>query len=373
MSIEIKEVKSKRDLKAFIRFFTHLYSKNVQVAFPLHFDEYKTLAKGKNPAHEHCKTQYWLAYENGRVVGRIAAIINLKEIEKTGKAIGRFGWFDFVNKTEVSSALMEAACQWLRKHEIENVHGPLGFSDLDRQGALVEGFENPGTMATIYNYPYYHAHFEKLGFAKSTDWIEYEIKVADGKVALLKNIALRTARMNKCYSLKPESRKELKKYSPQIFRLINESYSDLYGCIPLDEEQIKFYTEAYLSFVRLELISLICSEDGKLIGVGITMPSFTKALQQTKGKLFPLGFLKLLKALRTNDKLDLYLIAVDREYQGKGVNAMIMNDIVTGARKIGIKSAETNIELEDNHKVQSMWRILPGRLHKRRRCYKKTL
>lgn len=373
MQITIKEVTTRGELKEFIAFFTHLYKDNKQVAFPLHFDEMSTLRADKNPAHEFCQCKYWLALKGDTVVGRIAAIINHKEQQKIGEKIGRFGWFDFEDDGEVSSALINTAITWLKEQKIEKVHGPMGFTDMDRQGLLIEGYDRAGTMATIYNYPYYEKHLTNLGFKKSTDWIEYQLDVEPKSAKRLEMLSQRVMKNNNLRSLKPSSRKQLKKMAPEIFTLINEAYKDLYGYIALTPEQIKYYTEAYLSFVNFNLISLVVDPQDKLVGVGICMTSFTNALQKAKGKLFPLGALHMLRAMHKNDTMDLYLIAVDAKYQSKGVNAIIMSDVNNGALKMGITKAETNIELEDNEKVQSMWKMVTHTQHKRRRCYIKEV
>lgn len=373
MSLEIREVKSSSDLKRFISFYTKLYRKNTQVAFPLHMDELKTLKHDKNPAHQFCKCKYWLAYRNKQVVGRIAAIINTKEQKIQEKQIGRFGWFDFEDDLSISSKLMETALVWLKQNSIVTVHGPMGFTDMDRQGLLLKGFQRKGTMATIYNYPYYEKHLLNLAFEKSVDWVEYELQTDENIAQKMGSLAQRCKDRNNLTSLKPKSIKEVKEMALDIFKLINECYKDLYGYIPLNPDQMDYYTKAYLSFVNLNLISLVVDDDKKLMGVGISLPSFTQALQKAKGKLFPRGAIQMLKALKRNDRLDLYLIAVDSKYQNKGANAIIMSDIINGAKKMGIYTAETNIELEDNKQVQSMWRFVPHEQHKRRRCYIKNI
>ncbi len=373
MSIRIKEVENSKELNQFIVFYTKLYKKNKQIAFPLHLDEKHTLKSNKNPAHQFCHCNYWLAYRDNKVVGRIAAIINNKEQEKQKMKIGRFGWFDFEDDKQISSELMKTALAWLKQNEIDKVHGPMGFTDMDRQGLLIKGFERKGTMATLYNYSYYEQHMINLEFEKSTDWVEYELETSEQATKKMTLLSQRVAQKNKLFSLKPKSTKELKSKSHEIFSLINESYKGLYGYIALNKEQIDYYTRTYLSFVNLNLISLIGDETGKIIGVGIAMPSFTRALQKAKGNLFPRGLYPMMKALRKNDRLDLYLIAVKKEYQNKGANALIMSDIMNGALKLDINIAESNIELEDNKQVQSMWRFLPHEQHKRRRCYIKDL
>lgn len=373
MSLNIKEVITSSELKQFISFYTRLYEGNAQVPFPLHMDELKTLRRDKNPAHQFCKCKYWLAYRNNKVVGRIAAIINRKEQEKQNVSIGRFGWFDFEDDYAISSALMQTALSWLKQNDTTQVHGPMGFTDMDRQGLLLEGFDRMGTMATIYNYAYYEQHLVNLGFEKSTDWVEYELQTNEAVISKMNLLAQRCMDRNKLVRFKPKTTKEVKKMAPDIFKLINECYKDLYGYIPLNKDQMDYYMQAYLNFVNLNLISLVSDKTGKLVGVGIAMPSFTHALQKAKGRLFPLGAWYMMKALKKNDRLDLYLIAVDAQYQNKGANAIIMSDIMNGAKKMGIHTAETNIELEDNKQVQSMWRFLPNEQHKRRRCYIKNI
>jgi hypothetical protein len=335
-------------------------------------DELKTLSPN-NPALNFCHFKCWLAYKGDIIVGRIAAIINPGEQKVTNSRIARFGWYDFIDDYKVSSALMETACQWLKQQGTCQVHGPMGFTDMDRQGLLIEGHHLAGTMATNYNFAYYQLHLEKLKFAKSTDWVEFLIYPDKEVTQRIGKLAQRCQKMHQLTSLKFSSHKLLKARAKEIFQLINDSYSDLYGYIPLNKEQIDYYTTNYLSFVNLKLISVVTNEANKIIGVGISMPSFTKALQKAKGKLSPVTLFNLFKSLKTNDCADLYLIAIDREYQGKGVNSIIMNDITTGAMEIGVKKAETNIELEDNKHVQKMWRFFNGEQHKRRRCYIKEL
>ncbi len=373
MSISVKEVKTKSELKAFIRFYNQLYAKNKCFAPPLEFDELSTLTKGKNPAHTICETKYWLAYKDNKVVGRIAAIINAEELKNSNKKIARFGFFDFIDDFAVSTSLMQIAINWLKEKGINTIHGPFGFTDLDRQGMLVEGFDRESTMATIYNHEYYISHLEKLGFEKSTDWIEYDITLNEEPPLKIQKISQFAQKRYKVRPLKVNSKKELKKYIPDIFNLINDSYKDLYGYTNLSKEQVEYYGKNYIGFVKKELVSLILDKNDKLIGIGITMPSFTKALQKAKGKLFPFGWYYMLQALNKNDTLDMYMVAVDKEYQDKGIAVVMIEELYRSAIKFGIKRVETNIELEDNHKVQSMWKYFDSEQHKRRRCYIKNI
>ncbi len=373
MSITIKHVETKKDLKSFIRFYNSLYNNNPFFAPPLEFDEVSTLSKGKNPAHEICDSKYWLAYKDNKVVGRIAAIINNTELKNSDKKIARFGFFDFIDDLEVSKTLMDTAIDWLKEKSIEAVHGPFGFTDLDRQGMLVDGFDEKSTMATIYNHKYYNNHIEKLGFEKSTDWIEYVFKFEEEPPAKIQKISQFAQKRYQVRPLKAKSKKELKKYIPDMFNLINDSYQDLYGYTNLTKEQVEYYGKNYIGFVKKELVSLILDKNDKLIGIGITMPSFTDALQKAKGSLLPFGWYHMLRAMKVNDTLDLYLVAVDKEYQDKGIAVVMIDELYKSAVKLGFKEVETNIELEDNHKVQSMWKFFNPRQHKRRRCYIKSI
>ena len=375
MAIEVRKVKSKANLNTFIGFFTDLYKNCNYASIPLHFDELLTLSKDKNPAHKHCKSQYWVAFRDGIPVGRIAAIINRKEYEKTGEAIACFGWFDFIDNKEVSQALMQTAIDWLKIENITQLHGPLGFSDFDRQGMLIEGFDKPGTFATIYNHAYYTKHMEHLGFSKSTDWVEYEINTEDLSSSLqrIDRLCKYTSERYGFIIFELKSRKQLKKHIKSIFELLNISYNELYGFTQLSKEQIKHYTDMFINLVNLDFLSLVQNSTGKLIGFGLSIPSFTHASQKAKGKLLPLGWYHFLRALKKNDTLDLYLVAVHPDYQNKGVNALLINHTAKNAMKFGIKRTETNIELEDNNKVQNMWRFFDSHQHKRRRCFIKEI
>lgn len=370
MSIEIKEVTNKAQLRAFIRFYTQLYKDCKYSASPLYFDEVSTLTKSKNPAHKHCQSKYWLAYKDGKIVGRIAAFINHLECEKEDKMIGRFGWYDFVDNKTVSRALMNKAIEWLKSHKVVQLHGPLGFSDLDRQGMLIEGFEEMSTFATNYNHSYYQNHIKQLGFEKSTDWIEFILNVENVDYARFKKIADFVSEKKGYEIIRCKNKKELRQYVPQIFRLLNKEYDGLYGFIQLTEAQIDYYTEMFIGFIKLELICLVSDKEGNLVGFGLTMPSFSKACFKAQGKLLPLGWFHFLQAMRKNDTVDFYLIAIDKEHQNNGVNALFMAHITEAAMKMKIKWAETNIMLEDNDKIHAMWnRFFDYRQNKRRRCY----
>jgi GNAT superfamily N-acetyltransferase len=373
MAVQIKEVSNLKELKAFIRFPFTLYRDNPFWVPTLMFDELNTLRRDKNAAFEYCEARYWLAYQQDHVVGRVAAILNRRHIEKWGQRYMRFGWIDFINDPNVSSALIRTVEDWAAQTGMSAVHGPLGFTDLDREGMLVEGFNELGTLATIYNYPYYFSHMEKLGYIKDTDWVEYEISAPEGPNETIARIADISLRRNKLKILELRNKKELLKYGKQIFQLIDDEYKHLYGTVPLTERQVDAYIDQYFGFVTPDFVPMIMDENDRMVAFGVAMPSLSHALQKSKGELFPFGFIHLLRALKKNDRADLYLIAVRSEYKGKGVNAILMNRIHAVFHKMGITKVETNPELETNADVQGQWKYYQKRQHKRRRVFIKHL
>lgn len=372
MNYQIKEVDSPKLLKDFISFQYNLYKGNKYFIPPLRSDEKKTLDKNLNPAFDFCEAKYWLVYKNDKIAGRIAGIISLKYAEKWKVKKARFGWIDFIDDEKVSSLLLNAVENWAKEKGMDEIHGPLGFTDMDGEGMLIEGFEEESTLGSIYNYPYYPVHLEKLNFVKDVDWIEYNAKIPDTIPEKIERIAKISTERNKLTLLNLKSGKEIKKYAYDVFYMINETYKDLYGFVELTDKQIDTYVNQYFSFVRPEYVPLIVDEHGKLAGFGITMPSLNKALKKMNGRLFPFGFLLLLREMKKSKSLDLYLTAVRTDMQNKGVNAMLMAQIYRVCINNGIKTVETNRELETNIKVQSQWKFFETRQHKRRRCYKKT-
>lgn len=374
MSVIIREVKSKRDLKKFIWFGINMYKDNPYAAPSLAMDDMLNLSKGKNPALDFCDTAYFLAYKEGKIVGRIAGIIQPVANETWNQKHARFGWIDFVDDPEVSNALFGAVERWAKSKGMTHIHGPLGFTDFDNEGALVEGYDRASTLATIYNHPYYIDHYERLGFEKEADWVEYLIKVPD----VFPEKFIRMAEIVKQkFNLRPVklvSKKDtVKRYGQKIFDLLNEAYKDLFGFARLTDEQIQFYIKLYFSFFRLDTVVLVENDEGDLIALGIAMPSFTKALQKAKGKLFPSGWYHMLKAIKKNDLLDLYLIAVHPDYQNKGANAILFAEMMPVAAKNGYHYAESNPELETNTKVTAHWDYFEHEIHKRRRVYIKEI
>jgi len=373
MVVQIKEVKTLRDLRTFIRFPHTLYRGNPYWVPALFFDEYNTLRRDKNPAFEHCEVKYWLAARDGQIAGRVAAILNHKHIEKWKQRYMRFGWIDFVDDPAVSAALLNAVESWALEKNLTAVHGPLGFTDLDPEGMLVEGFDELSTLATIYNHPYYPEHMRRMGYTKDIDWVEYEITVPDKPVEKIARASEVVQRRNKLRLLEARNKRELLTYADELFNLLDAEYQLLYGVVPLTKKQMEAYIRQYLGFVTPEFVPIVLDENNKMVAFGIVMPSLSRALQKSKGRLFPFGFIHFLRALKKNDRADLYLIAVKSEYQGKGVNAILMNHILNVFQKHGFTKAESNPELETNLNVRGQWKLFETRQHKRRRIFIKHL
>lgn len=376
MSVIINKVKTKDDLKKFIRFGIDLYEGNEYFVPPLIYDERATLSQSKNPAFDHCDAIYFLAYRNDKIVGRIAVIINHKANERWNERSARFGFVDFIDDNEVVDALFGAAESWARSRGMDKMQGPLGFTDLDHEGMLVEGFDQISTLSTIYNYPYYVDHMARMGYVKHQDWVEFLITIP-------KEMPERFARASEIVKKRSgldvkhlESKKDVLPYARDIFKLINRAYKDLYGYVELTDRQIDYYVDMYIPMLRLEFLALVIrQEDNKLVGVGIGLPSIAKALQKARGRFVPTGWYHLYKALKgkATNVLDLLMVAVDPEYQGKGLNALMFNEFIPAANRLGFEYAESNPELEVNNKVHSMWNDLETKQHKRRRAFIKNL
>ena len=317
-----------------------------------------------------------MAYKDGKLVGRVAAIINHKANKTWNLKAVRFGWIDFIDDEEVSEKLLQAAEQWGREKGMTEIQGPLGFTDMDAEGMLIEGFDQLSTMATIYNYPYYPRHIERLGYEKDADWIEMLLTVPKEVPERLTRIAKIVMEKYDLHIKKYTSHRAIaKEYGTDIFKVINEAFKPLFGYSELTDKQIQQYIKAFLPLIDLKLVSLVTEANGRLIGVGISMPSMSRALQKAKGKLFPFGWFHLLKPLKWKhpDTLDLMLIGVLPEYQSKGVNAIFFHDLLPIYISEGYKYVETNVELESNTRVQSQWIYFERKQHKRRRCFKKQL
>ncbi|MDD6783971.1 MAG: N-acetyltransferase [Bacteroidaceae bacterium] len=377
MMTTIHRVVSKADLKKFARFNYELYKDNPYSVPDLYSDIMATFRKDKNPAFEFCEAEYFLAYQDNKIVGRVAAIINHKSNEIWDKKAVRFGWIDFIDDPDVSRSLIKAVEKWGLDKGMTEIEGPLGFTDFDAEGMLIEGFDQLSTMATIYNYPYYPAHMERLGFGKATDWIEMKLIVPEKLPEQYAKIAEIVKRRLNLHTRKLKNIREIKKtgIGYHIFELINEAYKPLYGYCELSKAQIEQYVNNYMQIIDLRMVTLVEDAENNLVGVGISMPSLSRALQKAKGKLWPFGWWHIIKALfiKKPPILDLLLVAIKPQYQGKGVNALLFADLIPTYIKMGFKCGETNLELEANDKVQSQWQYLDGHVHKRRRCYTKHL
>lgn len=379
-SIQIKRVETKKDLKRFIEFHYDLYKGNPYDVPNLYSDEVKTLSKNKNAAFDFCEAEYYLALKEGKIVGRVAAIINHKANEKWKKKDVRFGWIDFIDDIEVSRALFEAVEEYGRKKGMDDIVGPLGFTDMDPEGMLTWGFDKLGTMATIYNYEYYPQHMEKLGgWEKDNDYVEYYLVVPEKSPEKYTKIA---EMVEKRYNL--HVRKLTKKdifqggYGKKLFDLINLTYSDLYGFSELTDRQIDQYVKMYFPLADLDLVTVIedGNKDNQLAGLGITIPSLSRALQKCRrGRLFPFGWWHLLRAIKFHktDGVDLLLMGFLPEYRSKGANALLFADLIPRYVDYGFKWGETQVEMESNEGVQSQWGPLDPINHKKRRCYRRSL
>ncbi|MCD7816873.1 MAG: N-acetyltransferase [Bacteroides sp.] len=374
MAIRIKKVSNKKELKTFIRFNYELYKDNAYSVPDLYDDMLNTFSPQKNAAFGFCEADYFLAYKDDKVVGRVAAIINKRANETWNKKEVRFGWIDFIDDLEVSKALLDTVEKWGKERGMEAMVGPLGFTDMDAEGMLVEGFDQLGTMATIYNYPYYPEHMQRLGLEKEADWVEFKLTVPDKlpeKFVRISEIILQKYKLK----IKKLNCKELKEknYGQRIFDLINEAYAPLYGYSQMTQRQINQYIKMYLPLIDLRMVSLVEDEAGELVAVGISVPSLSEALQKAKGKMLPFGWYHLLKALfiKKPKVLDLLLVGVKPEYQSKGVNALLFYDLVPVYQQMGFEYGESNPELELNKKVQAQWSAFESVQHKRRRAFKK--
>lgn len=376
MTVVVKSVSSRKEMKTFARFGNRLYKGNKFYVPSMPFDDLNTFDKDKNGAFEFSEAEFYLAYKGDEVVGRVAAIINHKANEAWKVKQVRFGWIDFIDDMEVSAALLAAVEAFGKAHGMDQIVGPLGFTDFDPEGMLVEGFDRISTMALIYNYPYYPEHMKKHGYYKETGWVEYRITLPDSVPERHRKIA-QAVKERYSLSVVKKTRSQIKKerYGQKVFKLINETYCVLYGYSLLSEKQIDQYVDVYLSLIDTKMLTFIEDKNGDLIGAGLSIPALSKALQKSNGEIFPFGWWHLLKAmfLKKPDTLELLLIGVRPDYQNKGVNSLLMVDLLDTYREMGFKYAETNANLETNVKVQAMWEPFENELHKRRWVFGKDL
>ncbi len=375
MNIEIKEVKNKKDLKAFIMTPFKIYKDDKKWIPPLLMDEYEVFNPKKNPAFENAKGILFIAYKDNKIAGRIAGIISMIANDKYKSKNLRFGWYDSINDQSVSDALFDAVEQWGTNEGMESFTGPLGFTDLDPEGLMVEGFEEIPTVASNYNKDYYKTLIENYGFKKEIDYIEFFAKIPemDEIPEKLLKISDRIKERGNLSIKTFKTKKELVKRGKELFTLLDEAFDEIYGSTPLTDKQIIYYTNKYLPFVHKDLIKIIDNEDGVMVGFMISMPSLTKGVKDANGRLFPFGWIHMLKALKTYSHLDFYLAGVKKKYRGMGVDLLMVIEIIKSAKKLGFKYCESNMELETNTKIHGLWKYFSPRQHKRRRIFKKNI
>ncbi len=379
--VTIKKVSNRREMKAFVRFNYELY-KDCPYAVPdLLENTLDTFNPRKNAAFDFCEADCFLALREGKIVGRIAAIINHKANRTWGTNNARFGWIDFVDDEEVSRALLEAVEKWGRDHGCDKLTGPLGFTDMDPEGMLTGGYDQLSTMSTTYNYPYYPKHMERLGYTKEVDWVERKILTPEKDRPAHMDKYFRVAEMSaKRYNLhirKFKNAREIRQggWAQKIFDVVNKAYAPLYGYSEMTPKQIEQYVREYMPFLDMRLVTTVEDADGRIVAMGVGMPSLSRAIQKAHARLFPFGWIHLAKALyfKHADIVDLLLVAVLPEYQNKGVNAMLFADLIPVCQQMGFKFGETHPQLETNEKSQGQWAYLDAEIHKRRRCWQKPL
>jgi len=366
--IKVVEIHCRKDLKRFVAFPYTLYSKNPYWTPPIIKEEIDTLDQSKNPVFKNAKAHYFLALKGEKIVGRVAVMINWIEIEQLKKKKVRFGWFDVIDDINVTAALMEKVHAIGIENGMEFIEGPVGFSNMDKAGMLVEGFEESNTMITWYNAPYYYQHFKQLGYQDLAVWVEYEIQLSSFDQSPEK-IRRFSDMMVERYQLKIldfKSKNQIVPYVEKMFVLLEETYGKLQTFVPIQKHQIQLYKKKYFRYIHPKFIKCIANQNNELIAFCITMPSFTKALKKANGKLFPFGFLYFLKALYFNSRASFYLIGVHPKYQNKGVTAVIFNEMQKTFNQLGYTIVETNPELEENSSIQNLWKNYNHRLHKKR-------
>lgn len=375
MSVTITEINSKAEKRKFVKFPIQLYKGNPYYVPPLILDELETINPEKNPAFDFCEQKLFLAYKNGKVAGRIAAIINHSANKVWNQKHARFGFVDFIDDNEVVDALFDAAIQWAKEKGMEAIQGPMGYTDLDHEGLLIYGYDKISTMSTTYSYPYYKDQIERLGFEKDADWAEFVISVPDKMPDRHLRIAKIVTDKYKLKVLKFKSLTQIKPYVNKLFNVLNSAYQPLYGFAPLTQKQIDYYVKMYVPLLRWDIVTIVIEEEtDDVVGFGITVPNLSTALQKAKGKFLPFGWYYLWKALkRQNDVADLMLMGVAPRYQGKGVNAIIFCDFAESAKNCGFKYVESNPELEENNKMVSLWDGFDAVNHKKRRAYIKKI
>ena len=373
MTITIKEISAKSDLKKFVKFPFSLYKDNPYWIPPIVKDEIATFNKEKNPAFDNAEAYFFLAYSGNRIVGRVIAIINWTEINKQGLKKMRFGWFDFIDDIEVSKALLAKVHEIGKQHQLDFLEGPVGFSNLDKVGVLIDGFDQRGTMITWYNHPYYKDHLEQLGYLKEKEYVESIFPFANVKPEFFFKAQNIIKKRYQLRALNFTSTKEIMPYVDEMFDLFNESYAKLSSFVPISDRQKTYFKKKYISFINPEYIQFVIDKNDKIVAFAIVMPSFAKALQKSKGKLFPFGMVNLLKAKKHSKEVIFYLIGVHPDYLNKGVHTVIFNEYFNVFSKKGIQTCIRTPELEDNTAIHQIWKRFDPKIYKRRRTYRKEI
>ncbi|MDA7570519.1 GTP cyclohydrolase [Flavobacteriaceae bacterium] len=373
--ITIKRITTNKDYVAFVKFPFELYNNNPYWVPPIINEEVETIDRKINPVYQNSSARFFLAYKKGVIVGRIAAIVNWIEIKEIKKNKVRFGWFDVIDDIAVSKLLLEQVIYFGKKHKLDHIEGPVGFSNLDKAGLLIKGFEEPSTMITIYNYPYYATHLKELGFSLLAQWVEYEIKIANfedspEKVKRFSGVIIKRFNLK---VLDFKNKKEIIPYIDQMFNLLDETYNKLQTFVPIQDYQIEHYKKRYFKYVHKDFVKCVVDKNNRLIAFTITMPSFTRALQRINGKVTFFNIYNLLKAMWFNNRASFYLIGVHPDYQNKGITAIIFNEIQKTFNKHNITIVETNPELNENTAIQKLWKNYENRQHKRRATFTKNI
>ena len=367
--IKVKQVLNSSDLELFIKFPMELYKGNPYYVPPLINEEKSIWVKEENPALQYSEAAQFLAYKGENIVGRIAVMINHKEEKDLGIRKVRFGWLDFIDDIEVSKSLINTAIEYAKSKGISKIEGPMGFTNLDKAGMLTKGFDKLATMIGIYNFDYYPKHMEQLGLVKEKEWVEFEINFPDTLPDKVEKFSNLIAEKYELELVKFKSKKDILPLVEPMFKLLDDTYKHLSTYTPITQEQIKHYKEKYFKFIDKDYIVCIKDRYGSLVSFAITMPSYSKALQKAKGKLFPFGWWHLLNAGKKNDRANFYLIGIHPQYQKRGVTAIIFKEIYETFKKKGVKFLETNPELEENASIQALWQDYHPTNHKRRRTY----
>lgn len=371
--IEVREVKSEKELKEFVKFPFELYKNSKYWVPSLINDELKSFSPNQD-IFKSVDVHYYLAYKNNKIVGRVAGIINWVEVNELKKSKVRFGWLEMIDDINVTKALLDKVIELGNENKLAYIEGPMGFSNMDKAGMLTEGFNYTATMIGMYNFEYYPEHLYKLGYIPEAEWIEYEMEI--NKIGASFDMTKIAALIEKRYEVKTldfKSIKDVIPYVDEMFQLLNSSYAELQSFVPIQQFQIDHYKEKYINFIHPDFISCVVDKNGKLIAFAITMPSFSKAFQKTNGKLFPLGWYHLLKAIKKNDHAEFYLIGIEPSYQNKGITALIFRDLYSRLKKRGILTVETNPLLEENKKIQQLWKTFSPTIHKKRKTFRLNL